>query len=64
MKYFDKKSLKSALRKADSENFFAVLIIGEMEYQSKTVSIKILETSEQVVISFFESINFLKTKID
>ena len=60
--YFDKKSFKSAFKKADNDKVFAVLIIGDNEFETKNVSIKILETSDQKTISFFDCINYLNKK--
>lgn len=50
--FYDKNGLKSGLRKANNENYFAAIIIGENEYNAGILQIKYLETGEQKLITF------------
>jgi len=48
--FFDKNSLKSSLRKADSEDAAIVCIIGDTEFENKSASIKLLKTGDQAMV--------------
>jgi histidyl-tRNA synthetase len=58
--YFDKNSLKSALRKSNSEEASIACIIGDAEFENKSASIKLLNTGEQALVQFEDIVSYCK----
>ncbi len=56
--YADKSSFKSALRKANNDEAALMCIIGETEFASQSISIKILKTGEQIILPFKDAIQY------